>query len=77
MSQNDVLTAVLPWAQLFGVGLMFPFAGYFFKKNERLHEETQKSQKLQDIRINTLEIQIAVLYQHLKIPQPIHVTNAV
>lgn len=28
-------------ASIIGTGLLFPFILYFFKKNERLHEQTQ------------------------------------
>ena len=46
MNSYEILSLIL-------TVLVFPFAGYFFKKNERLHEETQRAQAAQDIVLAT------------------------
>lgn len=53
------------WVQLFIVGSLFPFAGYFFRKNERLHEQTQTKQGLQDTRLSVLELRVAMIERQI------------
>lgn len=58
------------WIQLVIVGSLFPFAGYFFRKNERLHEQTQTKQGLQDTRLTVLELRVSLIERQLGVGLP-------
>ena len=56
-------------------GLMFPFVLYFFKKNERLHEQTQAKQGLQDTQLAVLDLRVTLLENAVKAGNATPTTN--